>query len=114
MRNNETVDKQRVFNSEIKPIIKKVKKLCNENQIPCFMTFGTLIDNKKISLDTWSLIPELYFYNTKDKVFSDLIKIVSQDFDVVLRKDITKTNNISNFLNEVIEEGNNNISRKEN
>lgn len=38
-------DKNNIYEEEISPLVDELKRICNEEKIPCFMAFGTKMDN---------------------------------------------------------------------
>jgi hypothetical protein len=69
-------DKAMIYKTEIEPEVSKIRKLCNQNEIPCFMAFGTdKQKNGKYDMKAISLLPEMFNDKTEDSRFSDFVNV---------------------------------------
>ncbi|WP_022754092.1 hypothetical protein [Butyrivibrio fibrisolvens] len=76
------VDNNELYKNEIEPLLMKVRSICNENKIPYFTAFGTMVSEdgeykKGVGLICQSLPPESMAIEVKDNKFPDFINIVN-------------------------------------
>ncbi len=77
-----TVDNTELYKNEIEPLLMKIRSICNENKIPYFTAFGTMVSEngeyeKGVGLLCQSLPPESMEIEVKDNKFPDFINIVN-------------------------------------
>ena len=76
------VDNNELYKNEIEPHLMKIRSICNENKIPYFTAFGTMVSEngeyeKGVGLICQSLPPESMAIEVKDNKFPDFINIVN-------------------------------------
>ena len=74
-------DKNNIYEEEISPLVDELKRICNEEKIPCFMAFGTKMDNgtfeKGTGIRCTALIPEVLSIDSEDPFFAEFINVVN-------------------------------------
>ena len=76
------IDNNELYKNEIEPYLMKIRSICNENKIPYFTAFGTMLSEsgeyeKGVGLICQSLPPESMSIEVKDNKFPDFINIVN-------------------------------------
>jgi hypothetical protein len=87
-------DKTQKYRHQIAPKIKEIVKICNENEIPFFMSFGVKDDkNGQMQLETTTLLPEMFpdCNDVKDSVMSDFVNLTTRNFTTKLKSKETKS-----------------------
>lgn len=80
---------------QIQPLVERIKILCNEMGIPCFMAFGTSQDeNKKFNIKCTTLLPQLFGEDTPDRRFVDFVNI-QNGFEAVIPHEFTEFADLS-------------------
>lgn len=83
-----TEDKIEVYSKEIAPKVQEIRRLCNENKIPYFATFGVALDDNGMydrdGMVSSALLPETLGISTNDHKFARFINVLN-GFQTVLR-----------------------------
>lgn len=79
--NYDKYDKNQYYEEEIAPLIDLLRKKCNENRIPFFAAFGTMMKDgifpKGEGLKCTALIPEVLSIDTRDPFFAEFVNVVN-------------------------------------
>lgn len=70
-------NKVRVYEKSIDPLVKKIRTICNENQIPYFVTFAVDEEDEKFKFVSDCMTPETLHLTETDKTFSNLVNVLN-------------------------------------
>ena len=74
-------DKNEVYEAEIVPLLDKIRQVCNENHIPCFISFGTKLAGGKFprgeGIKCVSILPEVLEIENKDPFFAEFVNVMN-------------------------------------
>lgn len=74
-------NKNEYYETEIEPLVNELRSKCNENKIPFFVAFGTMMKDglfpKGEGIKCTALIPEVLSIDSNDSFFADFINIVN-------------------------------------
>lgn len=94
-------NKVKVYEKLIEPMVKKIRTICNENQIPYFVTFAVDEENEKYKFASDCMTPETLHLETKDRTFSNLVNVMN-GFKTVPNSIKTDSEMDENELNEIL------------
>ena len=74
-------DNTEIYEKEIRPLLQKIKSICNENKIPFFTAFGTKLEHRKFQpkegIKCMALLPEVMEMDAVDGTFADLVNVIN-------------------------------------
>lgn len=94
-------NKVKVYEKLIEPMVKKIRTICNENQIPYFVTFAVDEENEKYKFASDCMTPETLHLEIKDRTFSSLVNVMN-GFKTVPNSIKTDSEMDENELNEIL------------
>lgn len=74
-------DKNEIYDELLLPTVNEIRRICNENHIPCFLAFGTEMKDGRFvqgeGMRCTALLPQVLGIDTDDSFFAEFVNVMN-------------------------------------
>lgn len=101
-------DRNECYEEQLAPIVGEIRRICNENHIPCFLAFGTKMEGGRFlrgeGVRCTALLPQVLGIQTDDSYFAEFVNVMNGAKTTYFQQDILEEDADDAVISDSLEE----------